>query len=138
MGDGSYGSYGDMTTPPPANRISEIKARLDKATPGPWEKRYNCLYGWEIWQPRKPNTDHLVAAIATTRDESLQPLVDGDADLIAHTPDDLRWLIDEVERKDARIKELIQSRCYCCYSVDGDCDPGCSCFSGDRNEGETT
>lgn len=68
-------------------RLQEIRARLDAATPGPWKRdRHEILTvdvddetGWET-------------CIADAYGDP------ADADLIAHAPDDLRWLLDEVER----------------------------------------
>lgn len=57
------------------NRIDEIRARLDAATPGPWE-----------------------VVCDTTSD--VVGVLDGDyddADLIAHAPADLAWLIEQYE-----------------------------------------
>lgn len=62
-----------------SDRLQEIRARLDAATPGPWEKT-------------SPNVvvaaGDVVAGVPLTNN----------ADLIAHAPADLAWLLDEVER----------------------------------------
>ena len=69
------------------DRLTEIRARLDAATPGPW-----VVTGQEILT---------VAVDGQTGWESLVADVwhrDRDADLIAHAPADIAWLLDEVER----------------------------------------
>jgi len=72
------------------NRINEIEARLQAATPGPWEKSMNK---YSVWSN---GINDLVCSQVSIRD----------ANFIAHAPDDLRWALDEIKVKDAEIKEL--------------------------------
>lgn len=80
-----------------SDRLSEIRARLDAATPGPWHlddmselrdaknrplvRRYEGEGGehafWE--QPSDPDSD-------------------ADGQVMAHAPDDIRWLLARVDR----------------------------------------
>ncbi len=86
------------------DRLAEIHARLDAATPGPWiaNKRThrNGDYGWvaEIWGSLNGGGGALPAVCLANE-------VSGDdADLIAHAPADISWLLDEVERLTARVR----------------------------------
>ena len=63
------------------DRIAEIRARLDAATPGPWLVRN----GWV-------DLNNLHGDVIPVGHN------DADADLIAHAPADIAWLLDEVER----------------------------------------
>jgi hypothetical protein len=78
------------------DRLQEIRARLDAATPGPW------LYP-EDDPTRIQASDGVSVAVITRR-------VD-DADLIAHAPADLAWLLDKVEEltKRVRMYEVVKS-----------------------------
>lgn len=68
-----------------SNRLQEIRARLDAATPGPWEEG-----GFDRpWS---------VTAGRFVLDERSSATRQADADLIAHAPADIAWLLDELER----------------------------------------
>lgn len=71
------------------DRLQDIRARLDAATPGPWADDYKS---WCVWAPNhdlKEREDRcLVAEVGCGPD----------TDLIAHAPSDIAWLLDEVER----------------------------------------
>ena len=72
-----------------SDRLQEIRARLDAATPGPWRDDHQS---WCIWAPDheadEPDARCLVAEVGCGPD----------TDLIAHAPADIAWLLDEVER----------------------------------------
>jgi hypothetical protein len=79
------------------DQLSAIRARLDAATPGPWEavtpKRYAAVRSekagcYVYTQGKIPADTH---ADTVTRQQR-------DAHLIANAPTDLRALLDEVER----------------------------------------
>jgi hypothetical protein len=84
------------------DRLQEIRARLDAATPGPWiiheDEETGQLDPWD--------------------DDGMHPILDSqsNADLIAHAPDDIAWLLQEVarltlqERSLKRIHADLQSR----------------------------
>lgn len=82
--------------------LEAIKARLDKATPGPWE--------WTIW-PRRHMLVHRTGmksllTVLETQGEAVAeyPCADeGDRDLIQHAPTDIAALIEEVERLRAEL-----------------------------------
>lgn len=65
------------------DRLAEIRARLDAATPGPWVYPEDDL-------TRIQASDGVSVAVITRRID--------DADLIAHAPADIAWLLDEVEQ----------------------------------------
>ena len=69
-----------------SDRIAEIRARLDAATPGPWHKHDD-----EPWVTNSATPPMRIIATGLRG----QP---ENADLIAHAPADIAWLLDEVER----------------------------------------
>ena len=71
-----------------SDRLQEIRARLDAATPGPWE-RWND--GMRIWSRARPDAQFGVDVADVYASHAT-------ADLIAHAPADIAWLLDEVER----------------------------------------
>ena len=64
------------------DRLQEIRARLDAATPGPWYVRS----GWVALN----NLNYDVIPVGHN---------DADADLIAHAPADIAWLLAEIEKR---------------------------------------
>ncbi len=72
------------------DRLAEIRARLDAVTPGPWR-----ALDW---------SDPPLATVVQQRGSGVHwPRIAScgfapDADLIAHAPADIAWLLDEVER----------------------------------------
>lgn len=71
------------------DRLQEIRARLDAATPGPWQYHpdpIGALCG--------PDGRNIITPYAGYGDSSDWP----DINLIAHAPADIAWLLDEVER----------------------------------------
>ena len=93
------------------DRRAEIEDRLSKATPGPWRHTDSETVD-DVWDAGlvvvNENRDPvaLVADQWYEADEG-EPTPLHDADLIAHAPSDLRWLLDrlaeaERERDDAR------------------------------------
>ena len=72
------------------DRLAEIRARLDAATPGPWENTDDWSVVTAVVRQRSkwlPDYEMPVADVG-------QPV---NADLIAHAPADIAWLLDEVE-----------------------------------------
>ena len=65
------------------DRLQEIRARLDAATPGPWEVVCNT-------------TSDVVGVLDGDYD---------DADLIAHAPADIAWLLEEVDNLNTTLNE---------------------------------
>lgn len=77
------------------NRLNEIKARLKAASPGPW----NVGYNWEQQHPglfiyEKQSTD--CGTIITAGDEAA--LSKEDAEFIANAPDDIAFLLIEINK----------------------------------------
>lgn len=85
----------DQTTPEPLtdDELEEIRARLAASSPSPWEATPN---GRILGQPRPEH--------AYERDVA-EALFTADAELIAHAPDDLAHLLDEVARLRAQLTE---------------------------------
>ncbi len=75
-------------------RLAEIAARVEAATPGPWF-RYRSLER-HVETIQNPSGWLFVASDKGTRD---------DAELIAHAPIDLRELVEEVRR----LREALES-----------------------------
>ena len=71
-----------------ADRTDEIRARLEAATPGPWERNNQHTKQRGIAGP--------LGLCATAWE-------DGDAEFIAHAPDDVTWLLSRVEELSDRI-----------------------------------
>jgi hypothetical protein len=90
------------------DRLQEIRARLDAATPGPWQDVDRDDPAWiRVMQPREfPNEWTTIATCGFC----------SDARFIAHAPADIAWLLDEVarltlqERSLKRIHADLQSR----------------------------
>jgi ubiquinone biosynthesis protein UbiJ len=89
------------------DRLAEIRARLDAATPGPWRlikplstASRNVLHN--VVRDTIPNHSE---EMGEYRGRWM------DADLIAHAPDDIAWLLDEVERLEKRVRmyEVVKS-----------------------------
>lgn len=81
-----------------SDRITEIRARLDAATPGLWED-YDPGDGTH--RLYAPDDVKLLGPLGQGH-----VLRAGDADLIAHAPEDLAFLLDEVERLRSRIEAV--------------------------------
>jgi len=79
-----------------SNRIDEIQERLAAAVPGPWsvgEQGYELgTKYWRRWI--EPNIGEIGS--------------DADAQLIAHAPDDLRYLLTEIERLEGQLTEVYE------------------------------
>lgn len=71
------------------DRIAEIKARANAATPGPWTASAPHPYCGEIWVVGPDDPD---GAIATGFDDT-----PADAAFIAHARTDVPWLLDRIE-----------------------------------------
>mgnify|MGYP000676824464 CR=1 FL=1 len=85
-------------------RIAEIRARVDAATPGPWDERrqddYACSAYYSIWGGE-------TEVIATDwNDVQYPPTRRADCDLIANAPADLAYLLAENARLRERVAAL--------------------------------
>lgn len=89
------------------DRLTEIKTRLAKATPGPW-RRGEGIYDDLIDSAGVPYRG--LIAYVDSEDCDVHGQKEHNLDLIAHSPDDIAWLIDQLE--DARDKaNKWQRRC---------------------------
>ena len=85
------------------DQLSAIRARLDAATPGPWEAGTAACcpdMGW-VDGPKSAVCPQFTATKVT------HSLDANDAELIAHAPTDLGALLDEVERLRAERDDLL-------------------------------
>lgn len=92
-----------------AERIVAIKARLAKATPGPWRIPDEVGTPWSIDAGDEPIalTSQLVGDFVVER----QPKRRANADLIANAPADLAWLLKRVERLETALKMALIPPC---------------------------
>ncbi len=72
-------------------RLAEIRARLEAATPGPW-----AIYG-TIGFEYHVRTGGTTAAVPTTGEPVADAALNRDAEFIAHAPTDIADLLAEVE-----------------------------------------
>lgn len=83
-----------------AERIAEIRARLEAATPGPWKA--NLYLGGAYAIDRiAPNGDRL-ARVAVVDGMIQTP---ANAALIAHAPTDLAYLLDRIDKLERAVWE---------------------------------
>jgi hypothetical protein len=87
------------------DRLAEIRARLDGATPGPWV-RQDWACGDIAVVPEQRNKDPHRNFIVNG-----EGAWDDDIAFIAHAPTDIAWLLDEVERLEKRVRmyEVVKS-----------------------------
>lgn len=77
------------------SRLADIKARLDAATPGPWladTEQHTII------------VEDTAATVVCAESGTPYGVVGADADLIAHAPDDLRYLLDRVREAERMLK----------------------------------
>ena len=90
------------------DRLTEIRARLDAATPGPWRVIE------PLSQNHRPPRRMLVADLEAAQQSSEIGNVQMswfDTRFIAHAPADIAWLLAEVERLEKRVAmyEVVKS-----------------------------
>lgn len=72
------------------DRLAEIEARLAAAKPGPWG--YASMF-------EPDGVTHIISLVFTKQNRDVaEAKFLSDAVFIAHAPDDVRWLVDEVKR----------------------------------------
>ena len=78
-------------------RLAEIRARLQRATPGPWEAspEEDGVYADSSMVTSRPRSCSVARGIEEPRD----------AELIAHAPADLAWLLDRLADAEGRAEE---------------------------------
>jgi hypothetical protein len=75
-----------------ADRLAEIRARLEAATPGPWEWDYNTL-GSDIAEVAEPSLTCGRYCIGGSVRIDIKA---DDAQFIAHAPEDIAWLLEQL------------------------------------------
>jgi ubiquinone biosynthesis protein UbiJ len=97
------------------DRIAEIRARLDAATPGPWTMGVDSdaeAWLWDAMTDPYRGGVHAIGIGAPPRgNRRAQYIADvhedeASADLIAHAPADIAWLLDEVDALRERVAIL--------------------------------
>lgn len=83
-----------------SDRLAEIRARLDAATPGPWHWGRNESESF-CWIMRSHGAYGQYDHHADTRTPD-------DAHLIAHAPADIAWLLDRVQEQDEHLRAISQ------------------------------
>ena len=92
------------------DRLAEIRARLDAATPGPWRAAdWDDARGIRVVVGEFPRDPYTLALAER----------DHDARFIAHAPTDIAWLLDEV----ARLREYAVHKHNDCWQS-GKCECG--------------
>lgn len=76
------------------DRVQEIRDRLEAATPGPWEAWAGLTHDGERQDGISPRGDLNIDVCFTI----ISPQGSEDAEFIAHAPDDIEFLLAEVER----------------------------------------
>jgi len=90
------------------DRLNEIRARLDAATPGPWfigwdgTRRFYFITANENTSGPRPWVTNLDGLVRSDRD----------ADLIRHAPDDLAWLLDRVDALETELALSTESEVW--------------------------
>lgn len=89
------------------DRIEEIRDRLKAATPGPWE--------WKLYQGKGDSAGFQYAHLESpgkriiSASSSVYPWSESDADLIAHTPDDMAYLLSLCDTWLVSMKDALQT-----------------------------
>jgi hypothetical protein len=95
-----------MTTPLTEERLAEIKARADAATPGPWrftawdDSSFMLVYG--ILAGEAPDSP----IVAYAEHDRGPEVADADMEFIAHAHQDVPYLLEVVERLRKRVAQL--------------------------------
>ncbi len=87
-----------------SERVSQIRARLAFATPGPWRTTDQVGVWAMVHGPHNVEVAH-----------ALTYMSHNNGPLIANAPSDLAWLLDELERVKVSAVDLqLQNRCSRC------------------------
>lgn len=114
---------------PSKERIEAIRKRLAESTPGPWENSWNFCdwnfsYSHSVMRGEADDLPIQVQSLGkvmcigreSPQKEQSKKQCAADAELIAHAPEDLKFLIDRVERLEKAL-EMISSDV--CVLIDG-------------------
>jgi hypothetical protein len=86
------------------SRLDEIKARWAKATPGPWGWAPNPHGGARVQKPNAGIADVLWRAGV---EHPVQQSCEANADAIAHAPDDVAYLLRELDARTAALADTV-------------------------------
>lgn len=91
-------------------KLKEIRARLDAATPGPWIKAQNENYYDGMWlTARGWETPFISDKYNAHKDDAIGMQVDINMELIANAPTDIAYLLTVID-KQSRVIELCLER----------------------------
>ena len=111
-------------------RLEDIEERLNKATPAPWKPTFRFEsaerareLGYDTCQDkyehatiiRGPDSSPIVAC-ATPQIGTFS--AKGDIDFIAHSPEDIRYLLDEVKFLEAKLEDAGDALGEACAGAD--------------------
>lgn len=104
----------------PAERVSAIRERLEKATKGPW-------YQGSHAQPEPPTPDavELSRLLCCFEDEGEPRFWDweGDGEFVANAREDLPWALERIEKLEAALRCAMNNldsdaeACSCCEEM---------------------
>ena len=77
------------------SRLKEIEERLAKATPGPWIRDGAGCLQWEVSPLALEHAGARISVLPTIDGEELMDCCD-DAEFIAHSREDVEWLVEQV------------------------------------------
>jgi len=100
-----------MTTPDGPLNLDDIRARLTAATSGPWARGHDELTVTAgSWPIAIVGVSHDDITIDYENDEAffnhVSSSTDADLDLIAHAPEDIKKLLNEVTRLNEALEEI--------------------------------
>lgn len=80
------------------DRLDEIQGRADKATDGPWSRFETMMADTFVVGPRGFIREDIVSGPTYEREN---------AEFIAHARTDVPWLIDQVRKRDAALRAVL-------------------------------
>lgn len=81
-----------------ADRLAEIQARADKATDGPWSRFETVMADTFVVGPRGFIREDIVSGPTYEREN---------AEFIAHARADVPWLVEQVSKRDAALRAVL-------------------------------
>lgn len=124
-------------------RITEIRARADAATAGPWTTDSDFRYGRRVLADLEPEGEYLEVAECSGY-VMPSPATVVNAEFIAHARQDVPWLLDALaaaRAENARLVETLEASRIPHHDIgddpwhdmDGRCPCGCTCGADAHN-----
>ena len=86
------------------NRLNEIEARANAATPGPWEAGCNDRHVLYV----ATENEEFCAEYGPELYDSQGFFSDDDTEFIAHARTDVPWLLEQVDRRDKALEKVLR------------------------------